>query len=345
MSHDKRRPEPVEGPRPEPVEGARLRPLAVSEFLAPVSSRGYWGNAAHRLLRNRLAVAGLIVIAAMIVIAVFAPWIAPHDPSQQDLGAGEQYQRPSWSHVMGTDALGRDWLSRVVYGTRISLAVGIVAQLVVLGIGLPLGLIAGIRNGPQDSAIMRFTDLAYAFPDLLLVILLRGVIGGSLALLIITIGVVSWMDITRLVRGQVLTLREREFVTAAKAIGASDGHIMTRHLLPNLAGPLVVILAIGVPRAIFIEATLSFIGYGVAIGTPSWGAMVNEGYAAFAFPHLMLFPAGAIALLMLAFTFVGDGLRDALDPTTETARKALRDAAATPSGATRTASPALDQAA
>ncbi len=166
---------------------------------------------------------------------------------------------------------------------------------------------------------MRFTDLAYAFPDLLLVILLRGVVGGNLALLIAIIGLVTWMDITRLVRGQVLSLREREFVTASRAIGAGDAHIMLRHLIPNLAGPLVVILAIGVPRAIFIEATLSFIGYGVALGTPSWGAMVQEGYAAFAFPHLMLFPAGAIALLMLAFTFVSDGLRDALDPTSQVA--------------------------
>jgi oligopeptide transport system permease protein len=327
-------------------EKAWLRPLTLDDLTAiPGSSHGYWSRGWQRLQRNRLAVAGLIVIAAFMAVAVFAPWVAPYDPAQQNLGAGEQYQGPSWSHLMGTDGLGRDWFSRVVYGTRISLAVGIIAQLVVLGIGLPLGLIAGIRNGPQDSAIMRFTDLAYAFPDLLLVILLRGVIGGSLALLIIMIGVVSWMDITRLVRGQVLTLREREFVTASRAIGAGDGHIMTHHLVPNLAGPLIVILAIGVPRAIFIEATLSFIGYGVAIGTPSWGSMVQEGYAAFAFPHLMVFPAGAIALLMLAFTFVGDGLRDALDPMTETARKTLRDAGAAPPANTRTAMPDVEKAA
>ena len=314
-----------------------LRPISLDELgTTHTGSTGYWGRAWRRLLRNRLAVAGLVVIAAMVAIAVFAPWIAPHDPGQQNLSAGAQYQGPSWSHPMGTDALGRDWFSRVIYGTRVSLAVGISAQLVVLGIGLPLGLVAGIRNGPQDSVLMRFTDLAYAFPDLLLVILLRGVIGGSLWLLILTIGVVSWMDIARLVRGQVLTLREREFVTAARASGAGDGHIMTRHLVPNLAGPLVVILAIGVPRAIFIEATLSFIGYGVAIGTPSWGSMVQEGYAAFAFPHLMLFPAAAIAVLMLAFTFVGDGLRDALDPmTTDNVRRTLRDTAASPTTATR----------
>jgi len=302
-------------------EKAWPRPISLDEHAGPPTTSGYWSRAGRRLASNRLAVAGLAVIAVLVVIAVMAPWVAPHDPGAQNLGPGEQYQSPSWAHPMGTDGLGRDWLSRVVYGARVSLAVGISAQLVVLCIGLPLGLVAGVRNGRPDSAIMRFTDLAYAFPDLLLVILLRGVIGGSLALLILTIGIVSWMDITRLVRGQVLTLREREFVTASKVLGGSDGHIMARHLLPNLAGPLVVILAIGVPRAIFIEATLSFIGYGVAIGTPSWGAMVQEGYAAFAFPHLMLFPAGAIALLMLAFTFVGDGLRDALDPTTEMARK------------------------
>jgi oligopeptide transport system permease protein len=283
---------------------------------------GYWQQALRRLLRNRLAVAGLAIIAVLVAIAVFAPLIAPNAPGAQDLGAGKQYQTPSWSHLMGTDGLGRDWFSRLVYGTRVSLAVGIFAQLVVLAIGLPLGLIAGIRNGGPDSAIMRFTDLAYAFPDLLLVILLRGVIGGNLALLIAIIGLVTWMDITRLVRGQVLTLREREFVMASRATGAGDAHIMLHHLLPNLSGPLIVLLAIGVPRAIFIEATLSFIGYGVGIGTPSWGAMVQEGYAAFAFPHLMLFPAGAIAVLMLAFTFVSDGLRDALDPTSPLARQA-----------------------
>lgn len=293
------------------------RPLTFDGYEGLPRASGYWHRAGARLLRHRMAVAGLVVIALLAIVAVLAPWLAPYDPAAQDLSPGAQYQGPTWSHPMGTDGLGRDWLSRVIYGARVSLAVGVCAQLVVLAIGLPLGLMAGIRNGRRDSAIMRFADLSSAFPDLLLVILLRGVLGGSLGLLIVTIGVVSWMDVTRLVRGQVLTLRERDFVTASRALGAGDRHVMARHLLPNLAGPLVVILAIGVPKAIFIEATLSFIGYGVAIGTPSWGAMVQEGYAAFAFPHLMLFPAGALAVLMLAFTFLGDGLRDALDPTTE----------------------------
>jgi oligopeptide transport system permease protein len=144
-------------------------------------------------------------------------------------------------------------------------------------------------------------------------------------LLIVTIGIVTWMDVTRLVRGQVLTLREREFVTASRAMGARDRQVIARHLLPNLAGPLVVVAALGVPKAIFMEATLSFIGYGITVGTPSWGSMVQEGYTAFAFPHLMLFPAAAIALLMLAFTLLGDGLRDALDPTTEAGSRRSRE--------------------
>lgn len=324
----------------------QLRLLALDEHAAGRGgAAGYWSRGLHRLLRNRVAVVGLLIIAVLVAIAVFAPLIAPYDPSQQHAVQSEVYQSPSWAHPMGTDSLGRDWFSRVVYGARISLGVGITAQLVVLCIGLPLGLLAGIRNGPQDSVIMRFTDLSYAFPDLLLVILLRGVIGGSLPLLIVTIGVVSWMDVTRLVRGQVLSLREREFVLASRAMGGRDGHVMLRHLLPNLAGPLIVILAIGVPRAIFIEATLSFIGYGVEIGTPSWGSMVKDGYTAFAFPHLMLFPAGAIALLMLAFTFVGDGLRDALDPTTESARTTLREVASTPASSSRASLPEMDEAA
>jgi oligopeptide transport system permease protein len=177
---------------------------------------------------------------------------------------------------------------------------------------------------------MRFTDLVYAFPDLLLIILLRSVLGGSIFLLFLIIGLVAWVDIARLVRGQVLSLREREFVMAARSVGAGDRAIMTRHLLPNLAGPLVVMVAFGVPRAVFVEAALSFIGLGVDASTPSWGTMVQEGYSAIVgFPHLVIFPSAAIALLMLAFTFVGDGLRDALDPNLEAPSKALTEAEAT----------------
>jgi oligopeptide transport system permease protein len=291
--------------------------LVLLPELAP--PRGYWSRSWGRLLQNRLAVAGLVIVAVMVAMAVLAPIVAPHNPAKQDLY--NTFASPSLDHPAGTDNLGRDWFSRIVYGARISLAVGLAAQLLVLGIGLPMGLIAGLKSRFVDSALMRFTDLAYAFPDLLLIILLRSVLGGGLITLVLIIGLVSWMDTARLVRGQVLTLREREFVAAARSLGATDTQVMLRHLLPNLTGPVIVMLALGIPRAVFIEAALSFIGLGVSIGTPSWGSMVQEGYTAIvAFPHLVLAPSIAIATLLLAFTFIGDGLRDALDPTID-ARK------------------------
>ena len=287
--------------------------------LPETRSDGYWARAWRRLLRNRLAAAGLIVVAALVLIALLAPLVATHDPSAQDLAS--TFRPPSWRHLMGTDNLGRDWFSRLVYGARVSLAVGLFAQAVVLAIGLPIGLVAGYVGKTADSLLMRITDLVYAFPDLLLVILLRGVLGGSVFVLFLIIGIVSWMDMARLVRGQVLSLKEREFVEAARSLGASNRDIMLRHLLPNISGPLIVVVAFGIPRAIFIEASLSFIGIGVNAGMPSWGSMVQEGYAAiFGFPHLVIFPSLAVAVLMLSFTFLGDGLRDALDPRSEVAK-------------------------
>jgi oligopeptide transport system permease protein len=291
-------------------------------------SRGYWSRAWSRLLRNRLAVAGLVIIGLLAAVALLAPLIASHDPSTQDVLNARQ--DPSLEHLGGTDNLGRDVMSRLIYGARVSLAVGLLAQAVVLGIGLPLGLIAGFKGSWADTAIMRITDLVYAFPDLLFIILLRAVLGGNVMTLFLIIGFVTWVDVCRLVRGQTLSLREREYVSAARAMGATDREIMTRHLLPNLTGPLVVLLALGVPRAIFIEASLSFIGFGVDPRTPSWGSMVQEGQAGIVGGnlHLVLFPAAAIALLTLAFTFFGDGLRDALDPDVEDSPRPSEDAEA-----------------
>jgi len=289
-------------------------------------SRGYWTRAWARLLRNRLAVAGVAVIGLLAVVALFAPLIAPHDPTAQDVLNARQ--DPSLEHLGGTDNLGRDIMSRLIYGARVSLAVGLLAQAVVLGIGLPLGLIAGFRGSWADTAIMRFADLVYAFPDLLFIILLRAVLGGNVMTLFLIIGFVTWVDMCRLVRGQTLSLREREYVSAARAMGATDREIMTRHLLPNLTGPIVVLVALGVPRAIFIEAALSFIGFGVDPRTPSWGSMVQEGQAGIVGGnlHLVIFPAAAIALLTLAFTFFGDGLRDALDPSVDDRPRPSEDA-------------------
>ena len=290
----------------------------VAAFPVRIRATGLWSLAFRRLKRNRLAVAGLFVIGAFAVLAAFAPLIAPFDPQTQNLR--ETFESPSWKHLMGTDNLGRDWFSRLLYGARISLAVGVFAQLIILAIGIPIGLISGFRGGASDSLLMRFTDLVYAFPDLLLIILLRSVLGGSLFTLFLIIGIVSWVDLARLVRGQALTLKNLEFIDAARSLGASDWAIMRRHVLPNLLGPITVVVAFGIPRAIFVEAALSFIGLGLAAGVPSWGSMVQEGYSAiFGAAHLVIFPSITIALLMLAFTFVGDGLRDALDPRIESA--------------------------
>ena len=274
---------------------------------------GLWGQALGRLLRNRLAVAGLALICAFSLVGLLAPLIAPYDPGSQDIAAS--FEDPSIEHPMGTDILGRDWLSRLIFGARLSIGVGFVAQAIVLGIGLPLGLIAGYASGRLDNLLMRFTDLFYAFPDLLLIILLRSVLGGGVFMLILIIGFVGWVDMARLARGQALALRQREFVEAARSLGATHRQILFRHLLPNLIGPVIVLVSFGIPRAIFAEAALGFMGVGLDPATPSWGTMVHVGYGAISsYPHLVLFPSLAIALLMLSFTFVGDGLRDALDP-------------------------------
>jgi oligopeptide transport system permease protein len=291
-----------------------VRPrFALSEADALPPALGYWARSWRRLLRNRLAVAGLAIVGLFALLALLAPVIAPHDPSEQDLR--NTFASPSWTHLMGTDNLGRDWFSRVLYGARLSMTIGVFTQAIILTVALPIGLTAGYFGRAADNLLMRLTDLAYAFPDLLLIILLRSVLGGSIFTLFLIIGLVSWMDMARLLRGQVLSLKEREFVEAARSLGATHREVLLRHILPNAIGPVIVVLTFGIPRAIFIEASLSFIGFGVASGAPSWGSMVQEGYSAiFAFPHLVLFPSGAIALLMLAFTFLGDGLRDALDP-------------------------------
>jgi oligopeptide transport system permease protein len=195
------------------------------------------------------------------------------------------------------------------------MSVGMFTQLIVLSIGLPLGAIAAFAGARTDNLLMRFTDIMYAFPDLLLIILLRSIFGGSIYMIFLAIGLASWTNVARLTRSQILTLKEQDFVLAARTIGASEGTILRRHLLPNALGPIIVTVAFGIPRAIFAEAALSYIGIGVKPPTPSWGTMVSDGYQViFGFPHLVLFPALAIAIAMLAFTFLGDGLRDALDP-------------------------------
>lgn len=283
----------------------------VAEALRP--HRTLWGDALIRLRRNRLAVAGASFISLVALGATLIQFLSPYKYDQQNLlaiGLG-----PSWSHLFGTDELGRDVFTRLLYGARTSLAVGLFTQFIVLTIGLPIGAISGYASGRVDNFIMRFVDVMYAFPDLLLIILLRAVLGPSIYMIFLAIGLVAWVNVARLVRGQILSLKERDFVTAARAMGGRGGYITFRHLLPNSLGPVIVAVTFNVPRAIFAEAALSYIGIGVKPPTPSWGTMIRDGYdVIFAAPHLVVFPALAIALLMLAFTFLGDGLRDALDP-------------------------------
>jgi oligopeptide transport system permease protein len=273
---------------------------------------GLWTLTAKRLLRHKLALAGLVIIALISLAAIFAPLISG-DPSAQDYTVISQ--GPSSSHWFGTDHLGRDVFSRIVHGARVSLAVGIFTQIIVLAIGLPLGALAAYIGGKIDNFLMRFVDIIYAFPDLLFIILLRSVLGGGIFMLFLSIALVAWIDIARLVRGQVLVAKEMDYVKAARALGAPPRWILMKHVLPNSIGPVIVVVAFAVPRAIFIEAALSYIGIGIRPPTPSWGSMVQDGYSfIFAAPHMILFPTIAIGLLMMAFTFLGDGLRDALDP-------------------------------
>ncbi len=279
--------------------------------------RSLIGDAVHRLMKNRLAVIALAVITALVLVAIFESLVATHDYRAPDFTAGAQYQGASSEHWLGTDGIGRDWYSRLVYGARTSLTIGIFSQLIVLAIGLPIGLLAGYAGGRIDSLLMRLADFAYALPALLLILLIVQVWGPSIRNVFIAIGIVAWVDIARLIRGQVLVLKESAYVLAAISIGASRWRIMARHLLPNTLGPIIVAVTFGIPSAIFFEATLSFIGVGLPPGEPSWGTMVSDGYSAiFGQQILVIAPATAIAVTLIAFTFLGDGLRDALDPRT-----------------------------
>jgi oligopeptide transport system permease protein len=292
----------------------------VGAWELPTEHRSLWGDALRRMLRNRLAMVSLLVVLALLLVAIFAPLIAPHDPNAQDCAVGA-LRGPSRDHLLGTDNTCRDVLSRLIYGTRISLSVGIFTQVAIFFIAVPIGAMAALSGRLGDNLLMRFTDLVYAFPALLAIILLRQILegqpvpGGSLTIIILAIALVDWVTIARLVRGQMLSLRERDFVLAARALGARGWRIMFVDMLPNSLGPVIVALTFGVPLAIFAESALSFIGIGIDPPTASWGGMVDSGYqAVFAVPMLVVYPALAIAITMMAFTFIGDGLRDALDP-------------------------------
>ncbi len=293
-----------------------------------------WRDAWRRLLRNRPAIVSLVYVSALVLVALLANVVAPYSFEKQDLDHTDE--APTELHIFGTDTLGRDLFSRVVYGSRISLAVAVVDVFIVLAIGVPLGLLAGFLGKWFDTLIMRTVDILYAFPGLLLIIVvitslravletyqggLIEVIGtvdkltGGLLGVFIALGLVSWLTVARLVRGQVLSLKEKEYVEAARTVGASDRRIMFSHLLPNVMAPIIISATFGIPGAIANEAGLSFLGLGVRPPLPSWGILIAEGVRAMrAFPHLLIFPGSILAITLICFNFLGDGLRDALDP-------------------------------
>lgn len=278
-----------------------------------------WQDAWHRLLRNRMALAGLLFIGLLVFCFITADVLPPYSYRTADYESTRA--GPRADHIFGTDKLGRDVFSRIWWGTRISLTVGIVGSLTSLIIGVTYGSIAGYLGGRVDNLMMRFVDVMYGFPTLLFIILVMVVLPSESAIqgminIFIAIGIVGWMGMSRLIRGQYLSLREKEYVLAAQMVGAGPARVISRHLLPNSLGPAVVTLTLGIPGLILTEAVLSFIGLGVPPPYPSWGQMLNEGWRGLrSSPHLTIFPGLAITFTMLAFNFVGDGLRDALDPT------------------------------
>lgn len=272
-----------------------------------------WGDAWRRLRKNKLAIMGLVIIVLLSLIAIFAPVLAREPIDSQNYDA--LYHPPDRSYPMGADQLGRDILSRVIWGSRVSLLVGLVAQLIVLAIGVPIGAAAGFFGGKVDLILMRLVDVMYAFPTLLFVVLLMSMFGRGLDKIFLVIGLTGWVGLARLVRATFLSLREKDFVIAAQSIGADNMRLIVKHMLPNALTPIIVALTFGIPTAIFTEAFLSFIGSGIAPPQTSWGLMVGENQSYLrSYPWMLVWPSVALGLTMLAFTFLGDGLRDALDP-------------------------------
>ncbi|MCC6298590.1 MAG: ABC transporter permease [Anaerolineales bacterium] len=302
-------------------------------------SRSLGQEAWSRLIRNKASVAGMFIVAFFIFLAIFAPLLAPMDPLK--LHAGKRFLPPPFDqgatnikaepeYLLGTDSLGRDVLSRVIYGARVSMVVGFLPTTIILLIGATIGMVSGYVGGRLDNLLMRLTDVIYAFPDLLFFIIVMvalrdsfiGQFMNGLVLLFAALAIVNWVGVARLIRGQVLSLKQKEFVEAARCIGAKDSRIMFRHILPNSLSPLIVWAAFTVPGLIITEAILGYLGLGLRPATDSgqffvtsWGVLMLDGQSAInSQPYLLLAPAVCVALVVLAFTFLGDGLRDALDP-------------------------------
>lgn len=291
-------------------------------------ARGLWSDAWHRLRRNKAALIGLVYIAVMALIAIFAPVLARNDPNEIPMGARANLP-PFWmdggtrAYPLGTDALARDEMSRLIYGARVSMVVGVVPTAITFVIGATYGMMAGWLGGRWDNALMRLVDVVYAFPSLLLFIIMQaalrdttfGRLLGGLTLLFVAFAITGWNGMARLVRGQVLSVRSEEYVEAARATGTPTPRILLRHILPNCLAPIIVSISFSIPGYILAESSLSFLGIGIRPPNASWGSMVFASFPLITYqPIFVIMPSVLIGLIMIAFAFVGDGLRDALDP-------------------------------
>jgi oligopeptide transport system permease protein len=282
-----------------------------AEFIRP--SQTYWQDAWRRLKRDKLAMAGLCAVVAILALAVVGPWFSSYTYDTQNFMVANE--APSATHLFGTDMFGRDIYVRVLYGARISLAVGLVASLINLTIGVLYGGVSGFVGGRTDNLMMRVVDTIHSVPLMIYVILLMVVVGPGLKSIFITLGISYWSSMARIVRSEVMRIKNEEFVLAARVLGASSRRILLQHLLPNAMGPILVTLTFSIPQAIFAESFLSFVGLGVSAPMASWGVLSNDAISTLAiYPYQLFFPAAAISVTILAFNFLGDGLRDALDP-------------------------------
>jgi len=264
-------------------------------------------------LRRLTTVLSLLVVLAIVLAALFAPWLAPHDYAAQELSA--RLDPPGPGHPLGRDEFGRDVLSRLIFGARVSLLVAVLVVSVELAIGLTLGMLAGYSGGRLDAAVSRVTDVMFAFPDILLAILITGVLGKNLLNVFLALAVVGWPSMVRLVRAQTLGVTAREFVAAARVQGASTAHILRKHILPNILGPVIAAAAVGMGAVVLAESTLSFLGLGIQEPFPSWGSMINHAWKfRRSNPMLTVYPSVCLAATIMAFNFLGDALRDWLDP-------------------------------
>lgn len=278
---------------------------AASESLLSI----YW----RRYRRNRAAILGLVIVGVFTFIAILAPLLAPYGYDDQHLGQG--WQAPSSKYIFGTDELGRDQLSRILYGIRVAAIVGLGASGLSLAIGAAVGAISGMRGGIVDNIIMRIVDITHSFPSFLLAVILANTLGQSVGLIVFALGITGWAGYARLIRGQVLALKNQEYVHAARALGASEGHIISRYVLPNILGPIIVSLSFGIPWAMLQEAALSVIGVGIRPPEPSWGNLINLGIQKMrGFPYLAIWPTLFFSITLMGFTSMGDGLQEVFNP-------------------------------